>query len=192
MLNVVAFLTEKLQSGNKQLISEALEHMELTHYSKDEIIIKTGEPVEAYRFLASEGVIRCIYHTAKGKEITECIVSKVGSCAMPSAKLDDPSPIDMQALTELDIVSFPFAAVEELETRYPEVLRMENRALTECWIEQWEMKRMRYEYDAAERYQWFCRNYPGVVGRIKDKHIASFLDMSPVTLSRIRHQRTEK
>ena len=65
---------------------------------------------------------------------------------------------------------------------------MENEALTECWLDQWEMKRIRYEYAAKERYLWFCRTHPGAADRMMNKHIASFLDMSPVSLSRIRKQ----
>lgn len=189
--NPAIFLEEKLQTEDQTLISAAIRLMSWCHYKRGDLIVKEGEPITDYRFLASEGVIRCVYHTAKGKEITECIVSKVGNCMMPSAVLDAPSPIDMEALTDVDIVAFSIQAVAELEMKYPEILRMENRALTECWLEQWEMKRIRYECDALERYRWFCETYPGVSGKIKDKHIASFLDMTPVTLSRVRRQLTE-
>lgn len=189
--NPAIFLEEKLQTEDQTLISAAIRLMNWYHYKRGDLIVKEGDPIADYRFLASEGVIRCVYHTAKGKEVTECIVSKVGNCMMPSAVLDAPSPIDMEALTDVDIVAFPIQAVAELEMKYPEILRMENHALTECWLEQWEMKRIRYEYDAQERYRWFCDAYPGVSGKIKDKHIASFLDMTPVTLSRVRRQLAE-
>lgn len=191
MFTVADFLADKLHTKNQELIAEGMKLMQFYRYSKGEFIVKTGEPIGMYRFLASEGVVRCIYHTARGKEITECIVSKVGNCIMPSAVLDAPSPIDMEALTDVQIIAFPIEGVKKLEKRFPEVLVMENEALTECWLEQWEMKRVRYEYDAIERYQWFCNNYPGVADKMLNKHIASFLDMSPVSLSRIRRQLAE-
>lgn len=191
MFTVADFLADKLHTKNQELIAEGMKLMQFYRYSKGEFIVKTGEPIGMYRFLASEGVVRCIYHTARGKEITECIVSKVGNCIMPSAVLDAPSPIDMEALTDVQIIAFPIEGVKKLEKRFPEVLVMENEALTECWLEQWEMKRVRYEYDATERYQWFCNNYPGVADKMLNKHIASFLDMSPVSLSRIRRQLAE-
>ena len=45
-----------------------------------------------------------------------------------------------------------------------------------------------------QRYQWFLENYPGLIHTLNNKHIASFLGMTPVTLSRLRHQlrKTEK
>lgn len=191
-MSVDEFLAEKLHTNNQELIAEGIRNMKYSHYSKGEYIVKTGEPIAMFRFLATEGLVRCVYHTEKGKEITECIVSKVGNCVMPSAVLDEPSPIDMEALTDVGIISFPIEVVRKLEEKYPEVLRMENVALTECWVEQWEMKRLRYEYDAKERYLWFCRTHPGAVDQMLNKHIASFLDMSPVSLSRIRRQLAEE
>ena len=143
--NPAAFLEGKLQTEDKALIAEAIRLMNWCHYKRGDLIVKEGNPVADYRFLASEGVVRCIYHTAAGKEITECIVSKPGSCLMPSAVLSAPSPVDMEALTDVDIVSFPIQAVAELELKYPQILRMENQVLTECWQEQWELKRTRRE-----------------------------------------------
>lgn len=186
------FLAEKLHTNNPELIAAGIRCMKYFSYAKGEIIVKTGAPISMYLFLATEGLIRGIYHTEKGKEITECVVSQTGNCIMPSAVLDKPSPVDLEALTDVGILAFPFDAVRKLEEQYPEVLRMENEVLTECWREQWEMKRIRYEYDAKERYLWFCRTHPGAADRMMNKHIASFLDMSPVSLSRIRKQLAEE
>lgn len=41
---------------------------------------------------------------------------------------------------------------------------------------------------AMERYQWFLRRYPELADVVSIKHIASFLCMSPVSLSRLRGQ----
>ena len=188
MLIVDEFLAKKLHTNNPELIAAGIRCMKYFSYAKGEFIVKTGEPISMYRFLATDGLVSCIYHTEKGKEITECVVSQLGNCIMPSAVLDQPSPIDMEALTDVGIIAFPIDEVRKLEEQYPEVLRMENEALTECWLDQWEMKRIRYEYDAKERYLWFCRTHPGAADRMMNKHIASFLDMSPVSLSRIRKQ----
>ena len=190
--NPAAFLEGKLQTEDKALIAEAIPLMKWCHYKRGDLIVKEGNPIADYRFLASEGVVRCIYHTAAGKEITECIVSKPGSCLMPSAVLSAPSPVDMEALTDVDIVSFSIQAVAKLELKYPQILRMENQVLTECWQEQWELKRIRYEYNTLERYRWFCKKYPGASGKLKNKHIASFLDMTPPTLSNVRRQLAEE
>ncbi|MEQ2617002.1 hypothetical protein AAAT94_07475 [Intestinimonas aquisgranensis] len=37
-----------------------------------------------------------------------------------------------------------------------------------------------------ERYQWFLEAYPGLIDQVTHRYVASFLEMSPVTLSRLR------
>lgn len=192
MLIVDEFLTEKLHTNKQELIADAICCMKYVTYTKGELIVKLGEPISMYRFLATNGVVRGIYHTETGKEITECVVSEAGKSVMPSAILNAPSPVDMEALTDVGIIAFPVKVIQKLEEKYPEVLRMENETLTECWLEQWEMKRVRYEYDAKARYLWFCRTHPGAAGQMMNKHIASYLDMSPVSLSRIKRQLAEE
>ena len=41
--------------------------------------------------------------------------------------------------------------------------------------------------DATERFEWFCKEYPGMVDVVNNRYIASFLGITPVTLSRLRH-----
>lgn len=41
---------------------------------------------------------------------------------------------------------------------------------------------------AMERYRWFLDEYPGLIDRAPHRHIASFLNVTPVTLSRLRRE----
>ncbi len=50
----------------------------------------------------------------------------------------------------------------------------------------WEIKTMICRNNAMQRYQWFLKTYPRLVDRISNKHVASFLGITPVTLSRLR------
>ena len=40
--------------------------------------------------------------------------------------------------------------------------------------------------NAEQRYRWFCKEYPELLERIPQYHIASFLGITPVSLSRLR------
>lgn len=46
--------------------------------------------------------------------------------------------------------------------------------------------------DAAERYACFRARYPGLEARALAKHVASYLGITPVHLSRLRRRRREK
>ena len=65
---------------------------------------------------------------------------------------------------------------------------MYNRYLVSALEYHWETKMLLYRCTAMERYRWFLSRYPGLIDSISNKHIASFLGMTPVTLSRLRRQ----
>lgn len=50
----------------------------------------------------------------------------------------------------------------------------------------WESKMILSQYSAKDRYRWFLGKYPGVIDMVNHHYVASFLGMTPVTLSRIR------
>ena len=60
----------------------------------------------------------------------------------------------------------------------------------------WELKMARYRYDARQRYLWFLSAYPGLIQKVSNKYVASFLGMNPSTLSRqkaaLRNEKREK
>lgn len=192
MFSVSEFLRQRLHTDNQDLVYAVLGCMQVHYFAKGDLIVKTGDLLDEYLFLGSHGVVRGVYHTEKGKEITECVVFQPGGCIMPSASLFEPSPVDLEATTDVEIIGFPFEKIHALQSQFPEIMRMTIDVLTEAWMTQWEMKRIRYEYDATERYLWFCEKYPGVQNKMYDKHIASFLDMSPVSLCRIQRKLAEQ
>lgn len=53
--NPAAFLERKLQTEDQALIAEAIRLMNWCHYKRGDLIVKEGNPIADYRFLASEG-----------------------------------------------------------------------------------------------------------------------------------------
>ena len=41
-------------------------------------------------------------------------------------------------------------------------------------------------YSAKQKYDWFLQEYPGLIFDVNNRYIASFLNMTPETLSRLR------
>ena len=55
---------------------------------------------------------------------------------MPSALFDQPSPTSIQALTDVDVIFWPFEAIDKLRDEVPEVAKLEYQVLTAAWCEQ--------------------------------------------------------
>ena len=45
-----------------------------------------------------------------------------------------------------------------------------------------------YKHDAKGKYRWFLENYPGLIDIVKHRHVASFLNITPESLSRVRKE----
>ena len=133
-----------------------------------------GEQPEALPFLA-EGVLRCYVVDENGRDITDCFVSRPGDAAIGCGGLSAPSVVNIEAqlLPLLD---------------HPQILRAYNRHLCRALYRHWEIKMLLYQCSAMERYQWFLDHYPGLEQVVSGKHVASFIGITPVTLSRLRHQ----
>ena len=75
---------------------------------------------------------------------------------------------------------------------YPQLIGIYNAMLRDALKQHWEVKHIVCQHPAMERYLWFCKTYPGLIEQVRNKYIASFLGMSPVTLSRLRRTLREQ
>lgn len=132
----------------------------------------------------------------KGKELTDCFAYLQGAPIVSCADFGSPSQICIEALEDSEMISVPLSILESLLGRNMELMTLYNRLLRDALKTHWESKTVLVQYTAVERYQWFLKSYPGLIERVNHKYIASFLGMSPVSLSRtrrvVREQKTER
>ena len=100
--------------------------------------------------------------------------------------LDSPSSINLVAEKESTCIKVPIATIKRLLDRYTELVYVYNELLVKDLEKHLKIKQVLYKYDAMGRYQWFLEEYPGLIDIVSHKDIASFLGMTPVTLSRLR------
>ena len=125
---------------------------------------------------------------ADGRDITDCFAARPGDLVMGCNALGAPSQVGLEAMVDSEVLMIPVTVVEPMLQGSLELLRMYNRYLVSALEYHWETKMLLYRCTAMERYRWFLSRYPGLIDSISNKHIASFLGMTPVTLSRLRRQ----
>ena len=158
---------------------------------RGELLLREGDPVYDAFFLVS-GVFRGYFLDANGKEITDCLVYRSGTPLMACLELNEVSCTSVMALSGGVCLSVPVAELMPLLKQYPELLELYNRFLIDSLHYHWKMKTMLYQYTAMQRYQWFCETHPGLIDLVGGKYVASFLNMTPVTLSRLRRELREQ
>lgn len=183
-MKTVDFLRDKLHIENERLLHKVLTICEVNMVKKREYLIRQGEKPSALYFLMN-GVFRGFLVGINGKDITDCIVEQSGMPIMPSSDLKAPAPIGIEALVDSTVLSISPAEFDGLLKEFPVVHTMYRDFILRSCNMHWELKIITYQYTAMQRYHWFLKNYPGLIDKISHKYIASFLNMTPVTLSRL-------
>jgi CRP-like cAMP-binding protein len=99
---------------------------------------------------------------------------------------ETPSYFSIQALEDTRIVAINYQKWRELFHETPEWQTFRLALLEKGFAKKEKREREFLLLDAAERYQSFLQEYPGLEGRIQQHLIASYLGITPVALSRIR------
>lgn len=153
-------------------------------------VISMGEKMDTVPILVT-GVLRGYVVDENGRDITDCFIFRRGDVIMGTGDFLTPSPVHIETTTECQVLQVP---LQELLTMLdqPELLVIYNQQLVHALERHWQVKMMLYQSDAMMRYQWFRKHYPGLEDQITGKHLASFMGMTPVTLSRLRRRLREE
>lgn len=181
------FYQNVFQLKDKELIQELSDETKSKCMKKGEYVVRTGEILNELYFM-EKGISRGYFLDINGKDVTDCFSFSCGSIVMPFCQLemDIPAPMTIEVLEDAVFFCIPIAVVIELQKKYSEVTRLYNQLLIKAFNEHWRLKQILNSYTALQRYQWFLKEYPGLIDKVSNKYVASFLGMTPVTLSRLR------
>ncbi|MCL2169512.1 MAG: Crp/Fnr family transcriptional regulator [Defluviitaleaceae bacterium] len=167
-------------------LEKLLPSASIASYEVDEYFVRAGETTRKVGFVVS-GLFRLFYTDYDGKDFTKNFRSSghfVG--AQASLLLKVPSRLNIQALEPSSILCLD----------YDEILRIAEdnfhwqrllRKITELdYLEKEQRESDLLFYHATERYLNFKKEHPNWDAQVQLRYIASYLGMSPETLSRIR------
>lgn len=156
-------------------------------------MVRAGE-VQNTLYFMEKGITRGYFLDINGKDVTDCFDFRCGTIVVSFGELgsDSPSSTAIEIIEDGIFFCVSFSDVICLQKKYTEAVMFYNRLLFSAMKPHWELKRILNSCSAVQRYQWFLEAYPGLVRRVSDKHIASFLGMTPVTLSRLRRTLRER
>ncbi|MBO5615566.1 MAG: Crp/Fnr family transcriptional regulator [Prevotella sp.] len=154
-------------------------------FVKGEKILKEGE-TSRYIYFLYQGLIRQ-YYFKNGKEMTSHL-GVDGSMFMSVESLlkEAPSQETIEALEPSYVYALPKKRLEEVALHNQNIQILYRKILEGQLIEaQIHADLVRFE-TAQDRYRRICRQMPKVVLRAPLVYIASYLQMTPETLSRVR------
>lgn len=154
-------------------------------FSKGEIILREGEVCRNIYYV-ERGLIRQFYFK-NGKQITEHLgVDRTIFMCIESLFHEDPTHLQVEALEASYIYALPKHRLEQVALHNVNIQILFRKILEESLvISQVMADLVRFE-TAQERYRKFCKLAPQIVLRAPLVYVASFLQMTPETLSRVR------
>jgi len=154
--------------------------------------IKANEKADKIAFLES-GIVRAYFINQKGQEYNKQFFvgpSTIG--AYTSLLTGAPNLIAQQALSDCVIWTLAYRQITQRYDSFPDLERL-SRKIAEYYFLEKEKKELEIILlDATERYQIFQKEFPGLEQLIAQYHIASYLGITPIQLSRIRHPQAGK
>ncbi len=157
---------------------------------KSEFLVRAGEIRSNVDFIVS-GVIRCYNIEESGLEYTKHFFTDGDFVVVDRGFLfgDAKAPEEAECFFEA-LVDSTILTVSRQELECCLVHPCWKRAFLNGITRQQEVEHRRIEQlltaDAETRYRFFLLEFPGLEKRIRQHHIASYLGIDPVSLSRIR------
>ena len=155
---------------------------------KNEHFLKAGEPMQYVGFHIS-GAFRYYYLDFEGNDITKFFVVDHDFILSLSAFIDrSPSLFSIEAIADSELLLAPVQSLYEIMDSSPFWMRMYTHILEKTYVIKEKREAEFLLYDAKTRYKRFIEEYPEVLMKARQHHIASYLGIAPESLSRIRSQ----
>lgn len=189
-LQIGSLLQARFPALNEEQLRRALAHATFASYKKGESLVEAGD-IQTQLPILFQGVFRGYALDPEGRDITDRFFFRRGSVLMGSCTLGRPSPICIEAAAPSQCLMISTEVISRLLEEDAAYLRQYNLLLVEAAEEQWRGKMALLCLTAMERYERFLQDYPGLISTVCNRDIASFLGMTPVTLSRLRRKKRE-
>lgn len=155
-------------------------------------LLRAGEHAHESAIVV-RGLVREYFVMASGAERTKAF----GIEGQPTGSLADllssaPSRAFIVAEEQTRVLVAAFADMQLLAERSPSFRRYGERLTQHLLLVKAEREYELLGLDAEARYRAFVARFPGLEARIAARHIASYIGITPIHLSRLRRRRREE
>ena len=185
------FLTSNLAIDESELLS-IRESCNVREYKKDAFLLRDNEHCQHTLFV-EKGLLKQYALDDKGKEhILQFAPESWFVTDMESAYFNEPSRYFIQALEPTRIAFMDESFIKKLEQKSCKFRDFNNLLLYSQIRDLQRRVTMLMSNTAEERYLQFIRTYPDILLRVPQTMVASYLGITPESLSRVRKELAHK
>ena len=179
---------QQLTKKGVEEVEQVVEQFRWQCLEAETFIVRQGELSSQIGYVAA-GIFRLFYIDKEGRERTKafCLESHMVG-AYSAILLNEKSNFNIRAEQPSAVLGIPFQTLLSICNSDTSWQMLHLKILQELYVR---LERRESELlldDATTRYLKFLEQYPGLEGQVKQYHIASYLGITPVALSRIRAQ----
>ena len=179
-----------------ELTDEEFEHAKTFFIPKKirrgQFLLYAGEVCKYVAFV-EKGCMRQYYIDAKGEEhVVQFAIEDWWISDMYSTLTGKPATYNIDALENSEVLLFERSRQDELCERIPKFERFFRLLLEGAFVAKERRIAAAISFSAEQQYLCMQEMYPKIVQRIPQNQIASYLGITPQSLSRIRRELSEK
>jgi CRP-like cAMP-binding protein len=160
--------------------------LEVADYRKGELLVHQGSH-EMEQFFLLDGILKRAVANAEGKEMILRFAAETDMDTSYAAwRLKTPVPYSIVAVTKVRAAKLGMAQWVEFLDRHPEVKACFEYEVMRLMSEVMAHTITLHLLDAPGRLARFTRKHADIAGRLPNKELASYLNLTPETLSRLK------
>lgn len=180
--------TESLGHFPKTSVQKLIDLAKKVSFKKNEILSKVGHVSKDF-FIIKKGIVRSYHQDEKGKQYIRTIftANRATGC-LSSLITGEICQLTYECLTDCEFYQFNFKEFKQLAKKDIQISILYSKMLESLFLI---MESKIYDLsvlNATERYLKLKEELPTIETLLPQYHIASYLNISPVQLSRIRKE----
>ncbi|HEY0175635.1 MAG TPA: Crp/Fnr family transcriptional regulator [Pedobacter sp.] len=184
------YLRKKITITDEQfeLISA---NIKVKTFEKNQLLLSPGE-ISTKTYFVTEGLLRCYSVDSKGKDNVIQFAPELWWLSERNSFFNEPSDFYIDAIESGTALIIPPNYFNEAAVHVPCLIDLNNKMLNNSIRFMQKRINMLLSATAEERYLDFIKLYPNLTLRVPQWMIASYLGITPESLSRVRKDLAHK
>ena len=189
--NLKIFLTSNLDIDEKEILT-ILQNCKVKEIKKGEYLLRANEHCK-HTFFVEKGLLRQFSIDKKGKEhVLSFAPENWFVTDRESAYFNKPSAYFIQSLEDSQVVLLDETFIQLLSEKIPSFTDFNNSLLHNHIRHLQNRINLLLSATAEDRYLQFIKMYPDILLRVPQTMVASYLGITPESLSRVRKELARK
>ncbi|MGZ5246696.1 MAG: Crp/Fnr family transcriptional regulator [Flavitalea sp.] len=190
MVDKVKVYLDKLMPLEEQDFALLMSIAQIRNFDKKIIVVYEGE-IEPYLNLVVKGLVRKYFLRGDEEVVTQLASEGDLVSSADSFLSEGPSLYCTETIEPTTFLSFSKESIELLFKNNPKWQRLGRLLMSQLLIEKEYVELEKIRLTTQERFAKFINENPGLVARVPQKFLASYLGIQPETFSRLKNQYKE-